>query len=55
MNGLWRIENGSIPPEYWSNEDGWTSLAFSTGFSAGERETVRLPLGGRWVFDEDED
>lgn len=34
---------------YWSNEDGWTDLASATVFADGERDSLRLPIGGRWV------
>ena len=35
---------------YWSNQDGWTNLSCADTFSALERETLRLPLGGMWAI-----
>ena len=35
---------------FWSNEDGWTDRDSATVFTAQERDTLRLPLGGMWII-----
>lgn len=34
---------------YWSNEWGWGSLDGAIQFTDDEKETNRLPVGGKWV------
>ena len=34
---------------YWSNDLGWVDLASADVFADGERDSLSLPLGGRWV------
>jgi hypothetical protein len=43
----WIIENVDEPELAWSNEWGWCEDTFDT-FSDEEKETLNLPLGGRW-------
>ena len=54
--GVWRIITGTHSAEllYWSNANGWGCLATSDGFTQAERETLNLPIGGQWWFDDDE-
>lgn len=33
----------------WSNEDGWVNTPTFTLFTEEEKNTLRLPIGGRWV------
>lgn len=33
---------------YWSNELGWADLDAATVFSASEKNTLNLPMGGAW-------
>ena len=35
---------------YWSNANGWNSIETATVFTALERDTLRLPLGGMWMI-----
>jgi len=53
--GVWRIITGTHCAEllYWSNADGWGSLASSDAFTQAERESLNLPIGGQWWFDSD--
>jgi hypothetical protein len=34
---------------YWSNDEGWSSAAEATVFTAAERVAFYLPIGGAWV------
>jgi hypothetical protein len=34
---------------YWSNEWGWTTKRFADKFSDKEKNTLNLPLEGKWV------
>ncbi|MBK6800385.1 MAG: hypothetical protein IPG83_02540 [Novosphingobium sp.] len=56
--GVWRIVSGEPDTPralYWSNCDGWGGIAGSDAFSQAERETLNLPIGGRWWFDSDDE
>jgi hypothetical protein len=35
-------------PKYWSNEYGWTWKEFSDTYTAQEKETTFVPVGGVW-------
>lgn len=37
---------------FWSNDLGWVSLDDADRFTALERETLRLPMGGSWVIED---
>lgn len=45
----WVIASTIEPHLYWSNSDGWGSLATATVFADGERPVLGLPLDGKWV------
>lgn len=34
---------------FWSNSQGWVELSEATKFSKKERETLSLPVGGKWT------
>ena len=44
----WMIED-VIVDLFWSNSDGWVDRASADVFTDAEKETLRLPYGGRWV------
>jgi hypothetical protein len=35
--------------DWWNNDCGWCGVGDATLFSAEERRTLNLPVGGRWV------
>ena len=42
------IANAADTTLFWSNADGWVATGYDT-FTALERETLPLPLGGAWT------
>lgn len=40
---------GSAERAYWSNAGGWGDYGAADVFTAAERATLRLPLGGQWA------
>ena len=48
MSQAWIIESVEEPELAWSNECGWCEDGFDT-FSEEERQTLNLPIGGRWT------
>jgi len=54
-DGLWRIQSTTERdfdtefPLYWSNDLGWVLRPQSDKFTTEEKNTLNLPLGGRWL------
>ena len=46
---MYTIQNKEIPELFWSNEHGWIETPGETKFTAEERKTLSLPMGGQWV------
>jgi hypothetical protein len=44
----WMIED-VIVDLFWSNSQGWVDRQSADVFTDAERESLRLPYGGRWV------
>lgn len=46
------LENSPDGAGFWSNAMGWVSLEEADRFTAHERDTLRLPMGGSWTTEE---
>ena len=44
------LPQGNRDSVYWSNALGWVDLDSADTFSALERETLNLPMGGFWTI-----
>jgi len=43
------IENENDPTLFWSNVHGWVDFDNCDGFTPEEKETLNLPIEGKWV------
>lgn len=45
---MWVIQCKTDPLSFWSNTYGWVAEGYDT-FSSREKETLNLPIDGKWV------
>lgn len=47
---MWAIKNEHDDQLFWSNSQGWVESPDEDFFTQEERDTLRLPFDGVWVF-----